>query len=226
MEAIVREIKLGEICKYLSYEDITRYCQVSKEFNLINKSISIWEYLLNRDFNVISTEENIREVYLLNKRAIDHFSKFYPIITHRALQILVKLIHIWYELDEAIKEHREEYESDDYSSILSLDELNVIRLTRHGFERIILENLIGTMSDIKLIYPNFDNMVKQLKQDNYEEFKILTSNPTIIFVNKKPILINYDYELAIEFTYNVHLKSYSQQVLQMEINLLNLIDES
>ena len=95
----------------------------------------------------------------------------------------------------------QEYIIQTNQLILTLSELRGLIL--NAVDKGILDenylDKIDEITDIRKIYPNFDQMVKELQQSNCGRFRELISHPTIIFINKVPTLINYDYDLAVEF---------------------------
>lgn len=235
METIPTDIKFSELWKHLSYESIVDLCQSSNEFNaLICQSNIIWEQLLYRDFGVIYIKDNARNMYLLYRHALNHFSQFYPIITQRALQILVNVapIETWSGWERSIEDRRQQ--SDRPDLILTVDVLATLcsewEFDESGEMQYFVPDVdceqIEEMSDIRLMYPNFDQMVEELKESDCKEFKTFISNPTLIFINTHPILINYDYELALEFNYNMSGPSHrscNEQVDQIKNDILALI---
>ena len=89
--------------------------------------------------------------------------------------------------------------SNPGSSILSIQEL----VDSGEFYAKVRKMYIagGTM------YPNFNLMIQQLNQSHCEKFKEFITKPNLIFVNTKPVLINYDYQLVILFSLHVSYPS-------------------
>src|SRR5581483_8962340 len=103
-------------------------CRTNYRLNLICQTNSTWIHLLRRDFKVSYTGENAHNLYLLYRHTLGYFSEFYPIITQRALNILVNIAppSTWNSLEEAIKEHREAFVIMPIPLILSVSELTAI----------------------------------------------------------------------------------------------------
>jgi hypothetical protein len=182
METIPPEIYLEEIVKNLSYEDIVGLCLTNTRFKMFCGSNLLWQRLLQRDFWITYQGENARNVYLLYKHALDHFSNYYPIITQYALQALVTFIPIstWSILDKRIRHLN--------SSLLTTYLLQ--SLVNYGYKNDVRKIAIG---DNEI----FDQMIQELEQ-NCDKFETLASRPTLIFIKRKPIIIKYDYDLACE----------------------------
>lgn len=194
MEIIPQDIKLQELWQYLPYEDIVNLCQSNLEFNLICESNNVWTYLLKRDFDIIYTQENSRNMYLLYRHALNHFSEFYPIITLKALNLIIKYVptSVWPILDEIIRKELGHLSN----SILSE---SVILTMRSG---ILSKSYFIDFDNIAHHWyiPGFSEMVNRINEDDgCNEFIKLVTNPTLIFVNGILTIIVYDYDLAEAF---------------------------
>jgi hypothetical protein len=230
MQSIPSEIRLQEFWKYLSYEEIVNLCQTNIEFNKICQSNALWQHLLYRDFGIVYNEPNARESYLKYKATLDHFSQFYPIITQHALQALMTFIPVseWLIYDDEIIINREMYDYNPlYTSILSVNRVaNLIHDIKQSgnlwyLVREITINAIGI--------DNYNQIIQKLVQSNCNQLERLIKRPTIIFVRKNLIVIDYDYDLAFQLLAELqprNRKAYhicNQKVDQMTNNLLELI---
>lgn len=222
MDIVPQALVLGNLWIYLSYEDIVKLCQVNLEFNTICQSNSTWRQLLYRDFGVNYTDPDTRSLYLLYRHALEHFSNYFPIITQRALSILVNIAPVltWNSLEKSINEYIGGFAGSASPLILSIETFAAVcsEIIVHQVEPAIIESIvteidcemIEKMGDSSVIYPNFDEMVEYLQQGNCNQLRTLISKPTLIFVNKEPILINYDYDLASDLISNIGGPSYFQ----------------
>jgi hypothetical protein len=229
MESLPQELKISELWKSLPYENIIKLCQTNREFNMICQNETVWKYLLQRDFGITyhkeklfpeihnaSHPENARNLYLLYKYALDYLTEFYPIITQIALELFVNTIpvSVWPAFGEGIKEYNKSFFSEeDRSLIFSIDELgfsfyDISEIGEYISDPYFKELFRHILSHyIVSIYPNLEQMKQQIRQ-NCEQFKNLISYPTIIFVNKKQMLIKYDYDLGSELKYENYEQCY------------------
>lgn len=162
----------------MSFKDIINLCNTNHEFDSICRLNSTWQYLLYRDFDVIYNEENAYELYKKYRSALDYFSENFPIITKQALFSLV--------------------------NIIPFEHWNIVRnlIQKYSDRTLTNEELISTYMDkmgwmpgLPINYPNYHEMIEEL-EDNCDKFDEFVFHPTVIFINKIPILLNYDYELA------------------------------
>jgi hypothetical protein len=170
---------------------------------------------------------NVKGLYLLYSYALNFLTSFYPIVTQRALELFVSTIPIstWPSFGEGIIQYHENfYDPGRISRIFSISEFGAIfdntdEMNDMSEIGIISETGIYTpislfdpyfnelfrpilTNFISSIYPNFEELEQQVKQNDCKQFKTLISYPTLVFVNKKPILINYDYELGLELKFS------------------------
>jgi hypothetical protein len=205
MEQLPSEIKLQEFWRHLSYEEIHNLCQTNVEFSRICEINIMWQYLLYRDFGIVYNENNARQMYLLYKHALDFLSNFYPVITQRALKIFAENVSTtdWNNIKMVVHNRY-------YNPILTVTDLvllvNFARQEAYFLSRykqyIISEksrDSVGYAANIRLVYPDYDQMLLELEQDRCQQFMTLVSHPTFIFVNKRLMQIGYDYDLAILF---------------------------
>ena len=187
MEFIPRVLRLNQIWIYLPYEDIVTLCQLDRKFNTICQNNETWIYLLRRDFWIDYPKPNAREIYLQYRQTLKHFSRDYPIITQRALNLIVNHIPstLWKFLDESTTMNEDE-------SILSIS-MVIDLMVNSGQSWEPLQNV----GDSRLIYPDFDQMLYQLNS-NCQNFEVLTNKSSLIHVNMIPTIINYDYDLAFD----------------------------
>jgi hypothetical protein len=204
MDNLNPEIKLHEFYKYLSYDDIINLSLINKEFNFICCSNFIWKHLLFKDFNINCTQENIRKIYLLYHHTLDHYSKFYPIITYNALTALINNIPVseWDKFDQAIREYRRRCECDVEDLILTIQDVGFFINAQHElFDNNIITSIYQYIDD-NLKYPDLEQMMEDLRINNGKNYFDFICRPAFIFVNKKLIEVNHDYELAVLFLYN------------------------
>ena len=194
------DIKLGEFWPYLSYSDIKSLCLTSKEFSSICHNKQVWRDLLRYDFWV-DNNGNVKDLYFLYQRALNRYSKFYLIITQRALQRLVELIpeSYWATLDAIIVDFLDTF--DDI--ILSLEVFNAI--INGGIDECGMNIKYGDSiyPDPNSIYQGLDKMIDKLESsDDCSEYSIFVSKPSLIFVKGVRTIIEYDYDLAQEIVCN------------------------
>jgi hypothetical protein len=199
MEFLPQEVKLTEIWKYLPYEDIVRLCQTNKEFSTICSSNETWKYLLQRDFRIIFTEENAYNLYILYKQALDYFSKFYPIITQRALSRIINVFptSTWNDLGYAIEQFQEQIglTSEFILSDLTVSDIRIFMIESGEFEQVLVNINRDMIGDE--VTPEFNQILEEL-EESCDRFEEIISHPIFIFIHKQLTLINYDYELACD----------------------------
>jgi hypothetical protein len=237
METIPSEVRLQEFWKNLSYEEIVNLCRTNVEFSNICQSNVMWQYLLYRDFDITYTRENARSLYLLYKHTVDHFSQFYPIITQKALQKLIELIPVseWNKFDKAIRERQEYQDAYGEDKSLVLTGLELFRIvyvedeTVNEYvieERFYRDQMEELFQNMDLIHPGFSQMIKQLEQNNCVQFKSFIYKPSLIFIKTKPIIINYDYELAVDLNNDIGFSMHrpcDQQIKQIYEEIVGLL---
>lgn len=231
MNTLHEEIKLNEFYRHLSYEDVLNLCLSSSEFSKICKQNSLWIYLLEKDFGIQYVEKDVKDVYLLYLHALLYFSKLFPIITFKALQEIVEFIPFseWDKFTKMFEMWRD-YGNQDL--ILSTGEITSI--LNEEYEELDyasnMTNIYGqlfrqTHDDPALLNSEFNNIVKILNNDQRKFLKFV-SKPSLVFVKKKPIIVKYDYELAVDLSMFVTFKSFSQRDYYMnpvENSLLSLL---
>jgi hypothetical protein len=192
MDIIPRDVKVLELFRYLSYEDIMELCQTNREFNMICHNNITWKYLLQRDFGITYTKENAYNLYMLYKQALDYFSNFYPIITQRVLNIIVNIapISTWDSIAQAIGERNMEIIYKEY--LLSVYIL--IEICNQEF--LIEHELIVTEVNCETIKSNVNTQLIEELRKYCNRFWKLISYPTLVFINKKLTLIKYDLDLG------------------------------
>lgn len=227
METIPEDIKLKEFWKYLPYESIIYLCQVNREFSSICQDNLMWCYLLYRDFDVIYVEVTAQNRYLSYKCTLAHFSNFYPIITKHALKSLVDLVPVskWSKFNEAIKSHKSQY---GFLKILTYNDLVGVSYVDVNCEYILEESerKLFKEDDPHLIYHNFNQMVQELNEHNCSQLDAFISRSSLVFINNKLVLINYDYELLQQFGYNINLvllELYREQEAEVSNSLFALL---
>jgi hypothetical protein len=228
METIPKEIKSEEFLKYFDYGEIIQLCQVNKDFNQVYESNETWKYLIYRDFRIVYDGDNSRTMYLSYKDGINYFSDFYPIITQKALKILLSISH-WDSIKDGVKAWRE-FTGSLFPLILSVSEVEIISgeiITDKSTytDSIKFNEKIKPIGHSRIVYPDFNKKVEELENGNCDEFRTLISHPTLIFINKKPMLIIYDYDLANDLLFHSNFIC-KDQFNDVEEEILSLIDQN
>jgi hypothetical protein len=227
MNTLPSEIKFNEVIKHLSSKDILELCRTNVEFNKICQNDVTWKYLLYRDFGVDYTNK-IRNEYLLHKSVLDFLTKYYPVITQKALETFINLvpISIWPIFEIAVHEHREEF-GEESSPILSINELSFLSNAEYESGEKVFNKFYNNLpnqayKNFLSTYPNIDEITRQLDNRNYDQYNTFISHPSLIFVNKKPVIINYDYDLASELRYIYALEKQFEPIEKEILSLANI----
>lgn len=200
MATVQTILNLEKTWKSRPYEDIITWCQVSKENSKICQDNNTWKYLLQRDYGKSYVGGDARSVYLQYRRIINHFSKYYPVITQQVVDFIHDKIpdNLWSTFDNVM----EEYSANRISSgqepvlILSLSEMGSL-----------VDTVGDLLTDIEIpspdqrkyfssIYPNFRQYIDQISNEDCDTYLKIITKPTLIFVNTKPVIAMYDYDLA------------------------------
>jgi hypothetical protein len=189
MENLPKEIIILEILKNLSYEDLSILCQTNDIYHEICQLDSTWKYLLERDFYVKARpDQNPKMLYLDFRHALNIFSKNFRIVTQTALKAFVDYFPIleWNDLSDVL-------DTFQFTIIVTLDTLLV---TNEGMLNQTVKDNFRNKTANSVIYPNFEQMVQENNETQCTKFEQIVAKPSIIFVDKIPVLINYDIDLA------------------------------
>lgn len=214
MDIIPADVKLEKLWRTLPYEDINRLCLVNQEFNLLCQRNSTWEYLVNRDFGINYTGNNARNLYIKYRQALDYFSSYYPIITYQTLALIVDRVPISWRDNIGDTINR----LTNKGFILSVDEL--IGLIDETYPTRNWNDFKDVLDPRKL-YNDFDKMIISINQNGCDMFMTIVTTPTLIFVNKIPIMIKYDYDLAKDLWSNIRIGCNKQfnEIINYILNL-------
>lgn len=208
--------------RYLPYEDILKLCQTNPNFRYFCSKDRLYKILLERDYGVKSDPENLYKLYI---SGLDFLSKFYPVITQKALQAFVQSIPIsdWSGIEAEMQKIHDEspYEHDEYLHILSLSDLVEISD--------VIDNYLRP-PDFETLYPGLNQMVETINPNQYkynegwycDSLKRLVSRPTPVYINKKLVMVNYDYDLASKINDRVHGWKCTPQLLEIAREILSL----
>lgn len=167
----------------MSFKDVINLCNTNYEFSSICRSNSTWQYLIQRDFNIIYNGENAYKQYLTNI-ILSIFSKYTNIITQDAIDVLINYIpfSVWNELVNVIGEGA----GFDFISVNEIYCLcSVI-----GF---LYEDLFGP----NILYPGFEDMVDEIIKDCNKIDLYTGNNPITILCNGVPSVISFNVDLLI-----------------------------
>jgi hypothetical protein len=208
MESLPNELT-KEIVSHMPYESVVYMCQTDQHFNTLCQSNNFWEQLYMRDYGVYHAKEK----YILAKQALERFSKIFPIITQRVLEILINPIVVpeWNILEGLMIVDQNNWGNwsldilsiDVLKEIVSMTDLDETPSINTHLRNYILKRLISTPNKI---YPNFKQLFKELRESDCDKFRQLISQPAKIFVRTKPLLLSYDYDLAEAISINIGVK--------------------
>jgi hypothetical protein len=187
MENLPQDYILDNMWLYMPYQDIINLCQTHPEFRIICQQNRTWRILLKRDFNIEYNGNNARDMYMKYNEVIDYFSETFPIITNEAVKIIIEKVpkSLWDNI--ILREQRLRNIEQQYTYILSLGWLSIL-------SDLILDEILSS-----------DPRIQQILQTNCNELLKIATKPTLIFINKKPFIVNYDLDLAFDLNLTVQL---------------------
>jgi hypothetical protein len=186
----MEDIRLHHLWTHLPYEDIINLCQVSLDFSVICSNNTTWIFLLKRDFGIDYTEPNARNMYLKYHNTLAFFSETFPIITKKALDYIVEYIPDteWNEIIDFEQWNRDE---GNVNQLLKLG-----KFVTDPYE--IGSEVERPYSDKFYENPLMHEMIKPVLQNGCNEILKLATRPTVIFIDGKIRIVNYDDDLAYE----------------------------
>jgi hypothetical protein len=251
MDTLPSEVRLQEFWKHLSYDEIVNLCKINVEFSNVCQSNLMWQYLLDRDFDISYDGQNAKYVYLIRKffgviytgedalqvyskyiNTLNHFTQYYPIITQQALISLVNLIPVsdWPAYDKVITNERI---NGDTNKILSAYGVGNLASATEYYEYLTqdMRKFDNNVSNIVLDSiggeENFYQMINQILPANCDKISEIVTRPTTIFVNGKPIIVDYDYELiekilSVSTILNTLCRSILENMKSIYLSLLQI----
>lgn len=202
MQSLPQDIRLQELWKHLSYNDIVNLSQSNNEFTQIYSNHNMWAHLMLKDFGLVYDDIDVKEVYLKLRKMLHYFSQYYPIITFEAFKALMLIdMHDWEAVTKAAVQRR------------------INGITTELLDTYELKNLISAA--IYFDYIDYDEEEWHIKINNMidyysEEKKFITNDilmndcdhllkyikkPTIIFIKGELYVFDYDMELYIMISY-------------------------
>lgn len=177
-------LKLEKFWKHLPYEDIVNLCQVNKEFNMISQDNTTWIYLLQRDYNVTYIQDNTRDLYLKYRRIINNVTRKYTVVTQHTIKIICNYVppNLWKILTQKINKRYKFTQSP----ILCIEDL----------QNIDEPSISDYNQYFETVYPDLNQLNRQIYNQNCDIYLKTVTKPTLIYINKKPVIIKYDYDLA------------------------------
>lgn len=172
--------------KHLPYEDIIRWCQVSKENNKICQDNNTWKYLLERDYGMIYNGTNTKDIYLQCKHIVDYFSQYYPIITQYVVEFIRRYVPINTLSSLNIYLGKD---ATNGRTILSLDALSYL-------SQAIPFNKKDYWQFVNKLFPDYNDLVKRIRKNGCDEYLKIVTKPTLIHLYGQPTVIKYNYDLA------------------------------
>ena len=238
MNTLPSDIYNDELWKHLSYDSLISLCKSNTAFSKICKSNAVWQYLLDRDFAIIHNGTDAKEMYLLYRKALYHFTQFFPIITHQALKFIVEYLDVsmWSAVENAIHVYRHMYGDYNREKIMTISTLSSII---HAEEENDPAHPRGyhAMSDVfrdmihKYEHDNEDDWVKFYAAIDYfrkygcldfKQYIIDHSEPILVFVNTKLVVLEFDYELAQRISYELY-EECEVEFQKLKNNVLSLL---
>ncbi len=198
-----------EIWKKLSINDIRQISQVNINASIIYDDEYFWNYILKRDFN-IENVGNSKETYIKFNRILEYFSKYYKIITKRALDIINNYIprnywEIFIKLHQEYSGHIDMLNFIEICQVIKYIPLNVNQ---------ILENLMGYAKSVQINGKDMYMLVEQIeKEEESEKLNILDQYlkfDNMLYINGESMKVVFDYELVLLF-YMVAKKEYKHE---------------
>lgn len=196
METLPIDITNTNLWTSLPYHDIISLCDVNLRFNRICQLDSTWKFLIERDFGIDYNGFDPYNTYLDYYEILNYFSKYYRIITQRALLFIWEYVSesYWPVIDEQTKIHRE---MGYNHPILSGD--IVISLLDEGRVTEVIQ-FKEFFSDFEIKF-----MGKQIDQNGCNEYMLLVSKPTFVFIDTILTTIKYDIELTVLLQLYTHI---------------------
>jgi hypothetical protein len=197
------DIKLQELYKHLSYEDLIHLCQTNHLYHHLCQRHDVWQFLLQRDFGIVHIYDNPKHMYHLYNHALDFLSNYFNIITLKGLMAFVEFISpdLWDELN--YEDWRIKGQIFTVHLLLCLiqntiqDVIDDQYVLNHPF--IIQDDINLFMDQIENHFKNqinFDEMMTVLNEHGCKKFESLINKPSLAFFNKKLKLIRHDIDLA------------------------------
>ena len=120
-------------------------------------------------------------------------------------------------MDIAIREYLKEYQSNEldlHLLILTINDLlSILHDANYGDENEDINEIPEYVMpeeyrniipfDIYTTFPGFNEMINIINQNNCDKVTDFSFKPTLIFIDTKPTIVSYDYELAYNLVNDV-----------------------
>ena len=180
---------------HLPVRDLLHLCRTNKSFAQLCQRNSTWQYLIQRDFGRVYNGDDAYDKYRSYMQLFNFFTDRYPIVTKKALDAIlesVPLINL-----TAMNRTWETYGISGSVDILDYRTLDImvswsnalIKISKMAGENIEL---------IKIVDPEIANIAKLVNTKGCDSLRSILARPTLVYINKKPRIVDYDYDLVYE----------------------------
>lgn len=182
MQTLPEDVISYDILMSLSYQDLINYCQTNSQYNKFCNRNQIWQFLLKRDFAVISNNQNAKELYLKYNHTLQFFGQHIKIMTYGAFIALMNYI------------------PEEYWNVL-VHEINInqLFLLNIGMLSVLILDLNYDMN-IHIMDPDLLYVPLNLKalgntiHDCQDYIKVITK-PTLCFINGQLKTIEHNLDI-------------------------------
>lgn len=235
-----------EAWKFMSVNDLLRFCKTDRQLYQICQDNRTWQYLLQRDFLINYSGQNVQQLYFRYKEIIEYFTPKFPIITENAVEVILNFLpreywQAWTKIYDMLR-------NEDRSEILEftevcaiMDEMETYDQSPEEFDQYI-EN---EDSDLILVLDGYVSKCRQAEQYIFKKFEQYIPDveelaekvekngcdllipysqiPVKLFINRKPKIVNINIELVTYVEMSMINLLCGPMVNQMKDNIIALL---